>query len=234
VDIATCFSNLGMCVGKMSLSDAAVWLQTIIIVFGFFLAIIQFMRWRDAIAYDKKVDLAMRIGDETYHFQEGFKFARYPFGRYRKDTIEPEPGWKDAVSQAFGPGISREEMEDDSKVRLEKIFDPLVKMRLLMWQASVLFEPKLSQQINENFYELEELYKSFGAALFNRNNRMTITGDPDPVATDNILGVLGAKDRKTFERKIDIAIERMRSTVKSVTRGEKIKVNANEDRHTNS
>ena len=212
----------------MSPSDVAMWVQTAVIVFGFILAWIQFARWREEIAHNRRVDLAMKIGEATYHFQEGFKIARNPFGRYKKEASEPQSSWQDVANVVFGSGeIPYEDIEYDRTIRLKKVFDPLTEMRVLIWQASLIFDPSLKPNMDEIFKEFEDLYWTFADAFYDRDMGMPFTYGREEAK--NITGSLGAKDPNTFEDKIDVATERMREAVKKITLGHKTKYDLGED-----
>jgi hypothetical protein len=206
--VDACFQDLGGCIGNMSLSDAAACIQTIVIVIGFVMATFQFIRWRDAISYDKKLDLAVKINEATYRFQQEFTIARNPHIRYKKGFAEPQSNWGDTADAIFGSGgPTTEELEYDSKIRLEKIFTPLTEMSALRWQASLIFGPNLNPSLGEIFKEFERLYGDFAEAIYDRNTHMAFTSDPERAR--NIVGVPGAKDSEAFGCKIDETADKM-------------------------
>jgi hypothetical protein len=198
----------------MSLSDALMLIQTLIIVAGFVLAYQQFSRWRDEIVHDRRVDLAMKIGEATYRFQHGFRLARDSFGRYKEGFTNPQGTWTDLVREG---GVPHEEIEYDRKIRLEKVFTPITELRSLIWQTALIFTPDNKASMDTLLKEFEALYWTFADAIYDRDMGIPFIYGRDEAK--NIVGSPGAKNPETFERKIEDTVKRMQETITQITIG---------------
>jgi hypothetical protein len=174
------------------------WVQTGVIVLGFGLALLQFRRWREEIAYDKKVDLAMKMTEVTYRLQQGFQSARRP-PLYEKENAE----WEH---------LSWEHLDYDGKLRAEYIFKPLSELRMLMWQASLIFSAKAIVNVEEIVKEFEGLCSTLQDAISDRDNHITEHRED----MHNILGSEFSKNPGTFEQKINRAVTRMFEELKQL------------------